>query len=231
MPNSVTVTVDQPRTGRYKPHRFFDNPPTSGTSTPREVNSAVEEIEITPESRLAFAHYGYVYALCLIPRPDGAWLVSGSGDSDVKIWSTRSQGGLKLIKTFNNLNGAVHSFAIRDSLLYAGLQEGEIVVWDLETNSCIRSIEAHVADVLTMSVLGQDVYTAAADGRVLRVDDSFDCTAAWSAHSGIILSSTIVKARDSWELITAGNDSFVKVCLLECIVLMIRYGRLKRQDR
>jgi di- and tripeptidase len=179
---------------------------------------SVMEIEITVESRLAFAHYGYVYALITIPRPDGSlWLVSGSGDCDVKIWLAHPQGGLQLLQEFTGLHGAVHCFAVRDSLLYAGQQDGEIKVWDLETNACIRSIQAHDADVLTMTVLGEDVYTAAADGQVLRVDERFDCTAAWGAHSGIILSSTIVKAkeRDRWELITAGNDSYVKVRLFE----------------
>ena len=247
------------RTGRYKPHSFFDNPPTasstSGANTPRcshpgsahasgskkhcfsasdlaklqeprspstpsafasapASDSGVMEIEITVESRLAFAHYGYIYALATVSRPDGSvWLISGSGDCDVKIWLAHPQGGLQLIRHFTGLQGAVHSFAVRDSLLYAGQQDGEIKVWDLETSACIRSIQAHEADVLTMSVLGQDVYTAAADGQVLRVDERFDCTASWRAHSGIILSSTLVdgKEKGRWELITAGNDSYIKV--------------------
>lgn len=171
------------------------------------------EIEITVDSRLAFAHYGYVYALTMVPRSDGScWLVSGSGDSDVKIWLAHpGGGGLTPIRHFTNLPGSVHSFAVRDSLLFVGLQDGDIKAWDLETGACIRSIQAHEADVLSMSVLGDDVYTAAADGRVLRVDEHFDCTASWRAHSGIILSSTIVKAKDRWEFITAGNDSYVKV--------------------
>lgn len=37
------------------------------------------------EGRLATAHYGYVYAMELIQRKDEVWLVSGSGDSDVKV--------------------------------------------------------------------------------------------------------------------------------------------------
>lgn len=258
------------RTGRYKPHSFFDNPPSgniSGSSTPRgsatspvsakrhhfsasdidkmkeprdaqeaaasspvpSSDSGVVEIEIDVESRLAFAHYGYVYTLQIIHRPDGScWLVSGSGDCDVKIWLAHEQGGLQLIQNFTSLNGAVHCFAVRDSLLYAGQQDGEIKTWDLETGACIRSIQAHEADVLTMCVLGDDVYTAAADGRVLRLDEHFDCTAAWRAHSGIILSSTIVKAKDRWEFITAGNDSFVKVnrvSLCEGLQLIDRSGR------
>ena len=116
-----------------------------------------------------------------------------------------------MLRGFSELTGAVLSLAVRDSLLFAGMQDGEIVVWDLETGACIRTIEAHEADVLTMTVLGSDVYTAAADGRVLRVNDEFDSTASFKAHSGIILSSTIVPGvKDRWELITAGNDSYVK---------------------
>ncbi|KAK6910687.1 hypothetical protein I203_104719 [Kwoniella mangroviensis CBS 8507] len=242
------------RTGRYKPHHFFNNPPEggscsgSGTNTPRSpviassgtptpggsgrrefftsadldklsLNERAEhpatELEIGAESRIAFAHYGYTYALELISRPHGRkWLVSGSGDSDVKIWDCESGGGgLSLVKTFDNLPGGVLSFAVRDSLLYAGLQAGEIVVWDLETGACIRTIEAHDADVLSMSVLGGDVYTAGADGRVLRVNEEFDCTAVWKAHAGTVMSTVVVKGTrpGGWELITTGSDSFVKI--------------------
>ncbi|WRT68195.1 uncharacterized protein IL334_005170 [Kwoniella shivajii] len=236
------------RTGRYKPHRFFDNPPEGGSSTGSGTNSprspnvgatpissrkefftsadldklslneraehSATELAIGAESRIAFAHYGYIYALQMIARPKGRkWLVSGSGDSDVKIWECEAGGGLNLIREFNSLPGGVLSFAVRDFLLYAGLQAGEIVVWDLETGACIRTIEAHDADVLSMSVLGGDVYTAAADGRILRVNDEFDCTAVWQAHSGTVMNSVIVKGekQGGWEMMTTGSDSFVKI--------------------
>ena len=181
---------------------------------PLENPSTVIEFEVAVDARQAFSHYGYIYALHLIPRPDGtAWLASGSGDSDIKIWKAEPGGGLTLMSTFSKLAGAVLSFAVRDTLLFAGLQDGQIAVWDLETGACIRTIEAHSADVLSMSVLGEDVYTAAADGRVLRFDGQFDCTAAWRAHSGIAMSSAIIEAQHEhgWELMTAGNDSYVKI--------------------
>ncbi|WVQ83904.1 hypothetical protein IAT38_006048 [Cryptococcus sp. DSM 104549] len=239
------------RTGRYKPHTFFDNPPEnccSGTCTPpprtpfaatpasgrREAISTAEldeldanlargeqpatELEVPAECRLAFAHYGYVYALQIISRPGGGkWLVSGSGDSDIKIWECEAGGGISPVRQFDSLSGGVLSFAVRDSLLYAGLQAGEIAVWDLETGACIRTIEAHDEDVLTMSVLGGDVYTAAADGRVLRVNEEFDCTAAFKGHSGTVMSSVVVRSLkgDGWELITTGSDSYVKIWSVE----------------
>ena len=230
------------RTGRYRPHAFFDKfpsasdtPQTPGSALPlprrKSISSSdlerstvlpstshegVLEIEVDIDARIAFAHYGYIYALHIVPRPDGSRiLASGSGDCDIKIWLCHASGGLEFVRGFDGLSGAVLSFAVRDSLLYAGVQDGEIAVWDLETGACIRTIEAHEADVLTMSVLGSDVYTAAADGRVLRINEDFDCTAAFKAHAGIILSSTIVRGlTDRWELITAGNDSYVKVNIL-----------------
>lgn len=235
----VSATPGQ-RSGRYKPHYFFDKPSgstsNSGANTPglsglppgtpqleiEQMNlgrsgspsaSAVEELEVAVEDRLTFAHYGYVYALQIVDRPDGSkWLVSGSGDSDVKIWSIAPGGGLKLNKEFSDLSGGVLSLAYRDSLLYAGLQDGEILIWDLETGACIRTIDVHETDVMSMSTLGGEVYTSGADGRVLRLDEAFDCTAAFRAHQGIVLGSVIVKGVSSgWDLITAGNDSYVKV--------------------
>ena len=242
------------RTGRYRPHAFFDNPPScsSGASTPispvpgckgthsaistqistslshlelqrsisrqstdeakTPASSTVAEVEIGAEARIAFAHFGYIYALHLIQRPEGEnWLVSGSGDSDIKIWSCRPSGGLSLVHTFGNLSGAVHSLAFRDSLLFAGMQDGQIGVWDLETGACIRKIEVHDSDVLALSVLGDDLYTGAADGIVARINGKFESTATWGAHDGIVLSSCIVSGKHGWELITAGNDSSVKV--------------------
>lgn len=141
-------------------------------------------------------------------------MVSGSGDSDIKIWDILPHGDLQHLRSFSNLAGAVFSLGVRDSLLYAGLQDGEIDVWDLETGSCIRSIHAHEADVLSLTVLGGDVYTAAGDGRVLRVNEAFDCTAAFKAHQGIVASSIVIDGEaGKWDLITAGDDSYVKVGL------------------
>lgn len=185
-------------------------------SVEREVDSEPEaiEFEVDCDSIVFYAHYGYVYALEMITRPDGArWLASGSGDSDIKIWECALGGGLSLVREFNGLTGAALSLAYRDSLLYAGLQDGEIDVWDLETGARIRTIEAQESDVMAMAVLGSDVYTGAADGRVLRINGAFDCTAAFNAHGDSVLACTVVRAAagPGYELITAGNDSFVKI--------------------
>lgn len=82
-------------------------------------------------------------------------------------------------------------------------------------------------DILSLSILGSDLYVCSADGQVKviylvltanrmlthslqRYSDTFDCTTSWNAHSGIVLSSIIADARE-YELITGGNDGAINV--------------------
>ncbi len=46
-----------------------------------------------------------------------------------------------------------------------------------------------------------------------RYSDTFDCTASWNAHSGIVLSSIITQNANAgeFELITGGNDGAINV--------------------
>ena len=66
-------------------------------------------------------------------------------------------------------------------------------------------------DILSMSMISTDLYTCSADGQVRRWSASFDCTASWHAHDGLVLSS-IICARNQWaQLLTGGSDHFIKV--------------------
>lgn len=69
-------------------------------------------------------------------------------------------------------------------------------------------------DVLSMSMANSDLYTCSANGLVQRFSASFDCTASWHAHNGIVLSSIIThgNSKDHSCLITGGNDEHIKVC-------------------
>lgn len=148
----------------------------------------------------------------IIQRSDGTtWLASGSGDADVKIWECRPHGGLMPLCSFDHLPGAVLSLAYRDSLLFAGLQDGQVKVWDLETGSCIRTIMGQKSDVMAMAIAGTDLYTAGANGVMLRFDSSFDCTATFQAHQNPILATLILpRGHGRHGLITAGKR-YIKV--------------------
>ena len=68
-------------------------------------------------------------------------------------------------------------------------------------------------DILSLSMIDTDLYTCSANGQVQRWSASFNCTASWHAHDGIILSSIITRSPQSgsWRLITGANDNCIKV--------------------
>ena len=227
------VKLTSTRSNRVFPHKFFSetrpgSPALGGSlrSVPKPVQqtplaspglspSALalpERLTVPLDNVVSSAHYGYVYCMQTIQRPDDTfWLVSGSGDADVKIWECQPGGGLELLFIFDELPGACLSLAYRDSLLFGGIQGGQIKVWDLETRSCIRTIMAHNSDVMSMAIAGTELYASGANGTILRFDSSFDCSASFQAHQFSVL-STLILAQEGgrYSLISAGKR-FVKL--------------------
>ncbi|KAL0960852.1 hypothetical protein HGRIS_005868 [Hohenbuehelia grisea] len=186
------------------------------------------------------AHYGYVYCMALLEGPEPekrVQLITGSGDETVKLWTIETSGVSnpvpQLTHTFTFAHGAVLSLIARGDTIFAGCQDGYVKVLDVETRACVRTIIVQEGiDVLSVSMIGSDLYTCSANGRIQRWSASFDCTASWQAHGGIILSSIITRASPhgndnepllglkgvtkaqsvhGWRLVTGGNDSHIKV--------------------
>ncbi|KAF8644410.1 hypothetical protein AX16_008471 [Volvariella volvacea WC 439] len=187
-------------------------------------------LDIPAENVIDSAHYGYVYCMSKVQREnEEVWIATGSGDESVKIWAcTKKSPKPKLIHTFDCQHGAVLALVIsgEDDTLYAGCQDGYVKVLDLETKTLVRTIIVQEGvDILSMSLLQSDLYTCSADGRVKRWSKCFDCTASWSAHNGISLSSIIDHSwnrnesknkvdrddKSNIRLITGGNDNSIKI--------------------
>lgn len=233
---SSSLTLERTNsTGRSSAaHRFFEGGPRiyqrgcGGGSTSAKVSSPLAARDDAPSSStsqhrshvvapcnvIQNAHYGYIYcAITLDRNADERWLVTGSGDADVKIWECLAGGGLRLLHTFSDLPGAVLSLAVRDSLLFAGCQDGQIKVWDMETRSCVRTIIAQEADILSMTHVGSDLYTASASGQILRFNASFDCTASFEGHQSAVLGMIAIRNDESrtHQLISGGHDVWLKL--------------------
>ncbi|KAH9173572.1 Zn-dependent exopeptidase [Lactarius sanguifluus] len=191
---------------------------TIGTTPP----TPRAELNVPPRNVIDSAHYGYVYCMALLPstswgaatsKRQDVLLVTGSGDETMKVWRC-SPTGLELLNTIECTHGAILSLVTREDILYAGCQDGYVRVWDLPTNGFIRTIMVQEnVDVLSLSILGSDLYTCSADGQVKRYSDTFDCTSSWDAHSGIVLSSIVTRGTDpaEFELVTGGNDGAINV--------------------
>ena len=130
-------------------------------------------LEVAPENIVQYAHYGYVYCMLLITLPSGSevggaggeMLLSGGGDGVVKLWALDPvTSAIKDVKTLGAGDSGVLSMAINDTMLYCGLTDGEICIWDLDTMQLIRSLKTHCEDVLTMSVMGNCIFSGSASG-------------------------------------------------------------------
>jgi di- and tripeptidase len=83
-----------------------------------------------------------------------------------QLWQITPQP--KLLHTFAPHQGGVLSVVVSSTgLVFAGSQDGQIKVWDLETRTLVRTLVAQEnVDVLSLSVLGAEVYACSANGYV-----------------------------------------------------------------
>lgn len=121
---------------------------------------------------MQYAHFGYVYCMVLakgLPYGDESeeTLISGGGDGTINLWRLNKYGHagvIRKIDTLENGDNSVLSMAIDGTLLYSARLEGDVNIWDLDTRQLIRTVKAHNADVLTVTV-GQDmIFTGGSNG-------------------------------------------------------------------
>ncbi|KAI0823293.1 Zn-dependent exopeptidase [Trametes gibbosa] len=215
-------------------------PPHDGCVQSDQIKAPLAVLQVPSECVAFSAHYGYVYCMALLPSNregsddvfhedthDGRLqLVTGSGDSTVKLWqlpSGRTQDAApQLLHTFDCNVGAVLALAVRGDTVYAGCQDGLVKVWDLETRTLVRRLlVVENVDILSMTMLHSDLFVCSANGDIQRWSAAFDLVGSWRGHEGIILSSIITRipVTDSTEeqnnekftLVTGGNDDMIKV--------------------
>lgn len=163
---------------------FFDSRGPGGVRTPRPADHGIrpkhakggQVLEIDKNNIHHFAHYGYVYCMLLAKGvfPDSAGeevLISAGGDGSINIWRPDPARGGAIELLFKLEDGreegqSILSLALDGSFLYSGRSGGEVNVWDLETKQLVRSIKAHREDVLSISIGGGYLFSAAVTGYV-----------------------------------------------------------------
>ncbi|EPQ29230.1 uncharacterized protein PFL1_02985 [Pseudozyma flocculosa PF-1] len=194
-----------------------------------ENGAVVETLVVPPACSVPSAHFGYIYTFAILTlegdHPHRKVLASGSGDEAVKLWHATPEGLVHLatLESPNTDGNAVMALASWKSTLFAGLQGGDVEVWDLETCTLVRTLRAHDDDVLALEACSYDgcLFTASADGRIRRWDRSFRCTDQWKAHDGIILSLASIRQpvppgqpnrpRPVLQLVTGSSDDLIKI--------------------
>ncbi|KAJ2735131.1 hypothetical protein H4R23_002266, partial [Coemansia sp. Cherry 401B] len=86
-------------------------------------------------------------------------------DGSIHVW--RLANGVELVDTLERGDSddeCIHALALDDELLFAGLQNGDIEVWDLETCQRIRTLGGGATSALSLAVHAHCLYAGAADG-------------------------------------------------------------------
>ncbi|MCJ1387574.1 hypothetical protein MMC18_000417 [Xylographa bjoerkii] len=206
-------------------NKFFDSTGPGGVPTTRSVLGAEilaqggQVIEIDKKHIIQYAHFGYVYCMVLARgnihrEPGEETLITGGGDGTIKMWGLTENGKpsvIRCIETMENGDNSILSMALDGTFLYAGRLEGDVDVWDLDTRQLIRTVNAHTADVLTITV-GQDlIFTGGSNGWAKIFDRRYRCTNQWKAHDRLILASSITSYNNKAVLVTGGNDDCVAI--------------------
>lgn len=205
-----------------RPNKFFDSTGPSGRSVlanssasarPRRPSSSHDTdgilLEIGKDDIIQYAHYSYVFCLILGIYRGQEVLFSGGGDGAINVWSLDERPSQ--VRSFCQAQGAsVICLAQHESMLYAGHSRGTISIWDLETDQLLRRLNAHDADVQSLSISGHCLASVGGtDLKLWNLTGGVELTESSNSHQGTTLCSAI--AADSRRLVTGGNDNEVAI--------------------
>ena len=127
----------------------------------------------TPEVYVQLGHTGWVMSVAL--SPDGRYLVSGSGDTTIKLWELSSG---RELRTFTGHPFPVFSVALSPDgrSLVSGSFDKTIKLWELSSGRELRTFTGHTAPVSSVAL--------SPDGRYLVSGSDDNTIKLWEFSSG-----------------------------------------------
>lgn len=185
----------------------------------RENNSTtIKFIECKNEEIVRFAHHGYVYCLEIVDTPIGhfnecKYLVSAGGDGVINIWSMKNKKLTKLTSLQND--ESVLSMCLQNSLLYVGVGDSNINVWDLMTLQKIRSFQftdRELNEVLSIAVHNDALFKACAYSGLVKLtmkyrDVSNSVLMSPQEEDGVTNTVNVFKLGQEVFLLAGGNKN------------------------
>ncbi|KAJ1868644.1 hypothetical protein LPJ55_005856 [Coemansia sp. RSA 990] len=146
-----------------------DSRPASPADSAGPGGEVEENYVIFEQTITHYAHSGYVYSLLLgnVANDDDV-LFSAASDGSIRMWQLH---GMELreagaLECDGDGDACVHSLALDDGQLFAGLQSGDVEVWDVETRQRIRTLSTSTANAFSLAIHAHCVYVGSADGSI-----------------------------------------------------------------
>ena len=142
--------------------------------------------------------------------PDGKYLISGSSDKTLILWTVDG----RFERTFKGHSKAVNDCSwCPDSIKFCSVSDdGTVRIWDRETFSNPRILQGHLSSVLCndFSPSGNLIVSGSVDGTCRIWDvNSGDCIFVLAAHSDTVVSSRF--NMDGTLVATASHDGLIRL--------------------
>ncbi|ERN19403.1 hypothetical protein AMTRI_Chr09g42660 [Amborella trichopoda] len=123
---------------------------------------------------------------CMIS--EGPWVFVGIPNT-VKAWNTKTSTDLSL----EGPCGQVHTLAVGNEMLFAGIQDGSILAWKFSVvGNCFEpaaSLSGHTRSVVSLVVGLKRIYSGSMDNTIKVWDlDTLQCLQTLSEHSSVVMS-------------------------------------------
>ncbi|KAG7661043.1 uncharacterized protein J8A68_005415 [[Candida] subhashii] len=186
--------------------------------------------EVRNEDTIRFAHNGYVYCMEITKASIGDFterkvLISCGGDGVINIWALESESLTKLTSLQND--ESISSMTIHQSLLYVGMGNGNVNVWDLTTLQLIRSFQfgellpgknnirdQSFHEVLSLQISGDSLFKACSNAGLIKITMKSNNVVAQDSvlmsvkeEDGIINTIKTFKIDGRSYLLSGGNKS------------------------
>jgi len=144
-------------------------------------------------------HEHIVRSVCY--SPDGCLLASGSDDTTVRIWDTRT--GAEIISPLRSSDGCVNcvAFSPNGQHVAAATYHGVITVWHVSTGrTALHPLRGHTQTVLSVAY--------SPDGTLIASASADKSVRLWSAITGLVL-SVLIGHTDQVNKVTFSPDGLL----------------------
>jgi len=140
-------------------------------------------------------HGYYILCLAMLPSSDGEYLISGSSDKTVKIWSTKTY---ECTKTLIGHTNSVYCVAVlSEKLVASGSEDNTLILWNTKTNdddALIATLKGHTRSVYSVVFISEKLLVSSSHDQTLKIwnIETKSCVLTLTGHTYWINSCVVL---------------------------------------